>query len=191
MTASEAAVFVPQTLRERRERLLVAAIALGAFALRLIALGRDSLWYDETVSVYLAGQRAAELIAHTARDIHPPLYYLLLRGWLLLAGYPTGHADPDRLRPGVHGRLPVALLRGAAGAADLATGAAAGAGQPHRHPGRAAGRHLPLRRLVQPGSAHVHPGRVRWAWSRCWRRYPSCGPPSQPPNCAVQRWSTP
>jgi hypothetical protein len=78
----------------RRERWLVAAIALAAFALRLIHLGRDSLWYDETVSVYLAGQPAAELIAHTARDIHPPLYYLLLRGWLLLAGYPTGQADP-------------------------------------------------------------------------------------------------
>jgi uncharacterized membrane protein len=72
----------------------VTAVALGAFALRLIHLGRDSLWYDETVSVHLAGQRAAELIAHTTRDIHPPLYYLLLRGWLLLAGYPTGHADP-------------------------------------------------------------------------------------------------
>ncbi len=70
------------------------AIVLGAFALRLIHLGRDSLWYDETVSVYLAGQRAAELLAHTARDIHPPLYYLLLRGWLLLAGYPIGQADP-------------------------------------------------------------------------------------------------
>ncbi len=72
----------------------MAVVTLGAFALRLIHLGRDSLWYDETVSVYLAGQRAAELIAHTARDIHPPLYYLLLRGWLLLAGYPTGQADP-------------------------------------------------------------------------------------------------
>jgi uncharacterized membrane protein len=67
---------------------------LGAFALRLVQLGRESLWYDETVSVHLAGQRAAELIAHTARDIHPPLYYLLLRGWLLLASYPTGQADP-------------------------------------------------------------------------------------------------
>jgi hypothetical protein len=77
----------------RRERWLAAAIALAAFALRLIHLGRDSLWYDETVSVYLAGQPAAELIAHTARDIHPPLYYLLLRGWLLLTGYPTGQAD--------------------------------------------------------------------------------------------------
>lgn len=77
----------------RRWPLLVAVLTLAAFALRLIALGRDSLWYDETVSVSLAGQPVRELIAHTARDIHPPLYYLLLRGWLLLSGYPTGHAD--------------------------------------------------------------------------------------------------
>lgn len=76
------------------ERWLLSLILLAAFALRLVRLGTGSLWYDETVSVYLAGQSAAALIGHTARDIHPPLYYLLLRGWLLLAGYPTGHADP-------------------------------------------------------------------------------------------------
>ena len=29
----------------------------------------------------------------TARDIHPPGYYLLLRAWLGFAGFPTGHAD--------------------------------------------------------------------------------------------------
>jgi uncharacterized membrane protein len=95
MTAPVSAGPAAPAQRTRRERLLVAAIALGAFVLRLSHLGRDSLWYDETVSVYLAGQRAAELIAHTARDIHPPLYYLLLRGWLLIAGYPTGQADPN------------------------------------------------------------------------------------------------
>ena len=33
-------------------------------------------------------------MAHTAGDIHPPGYYVLLRGWLVLMGYPTGHADP-------------------------------------------------------------------------------------------------
>ncbi len=77
----------------RRHRHFVTLSVLLAFALRLVQLGADSLWYDETVSVYLAGQPAADLIGHTARDIHPPLYYLLLRGWLLLAGYPTGHAD--------------------------------------------------------------------------------------------------
>ncbi len=77
---------------------LVAALTAAAFALRLVRLGVDSLWYDETVSVFLAGQRVPDLIAHTARDIHPPGYYLLLRGWLALTGFPTGHADPAGYR---------------------------------------------------------------------------------------------
>lgn len=64
-------------------------IALGgillAFALRLHRLGAESLWYDEAVSVFLAQQPIPELIAHTARDIHPPGYYLLLHAWGWLA----------------------------------------------------------------------------------------------------------
>jgi mannosyltransferase len=65
--------------------LLVLIILLG-FTLRNYGLGHHSLWYDETVSAYLAGQPVAALVAHTARDIHPPGYYLLLRGWTMLAG---------------------------------------------------------------------------------------------------------
>ncbi|MBI3957590.1 MAG: hypothetical protein HY328_02185 [Chloroflexi bacterium] len=65
-------------------RLLAISGILVAFALRLHKLGAESLWYDETVSVFLAQQSIPELIAHTARDIHPPGYYLLLHlwGWL-------------------------------------------------------------------------------------------------------------
>src|SRR5512137_2203573 len=69
-------------------------ILLSGMALRLFRLGADSLWYDETVSTYLAGSPLLELIRHTAGDIHPPLYYMLLRGWLLLMGYGSGRADP-------------------------------------------------------------------------------------------------
>ncbi|GAB4547001.1 MAG: hypothetical protein Kow0063_41590 [Anaerolineae bacterium] len=61
-------------------------ITLGGFALRLVRLGADSLWYDETVSAHLASQSIPDLIAHTARDIHPPAYYLLLHVWARLAG---------------------------------------------------------------------------------------------------------
>ena len=64
----------------------IPVILLIGFALRLYRLGQASLWYDETVSAYLAGQATPDLIAHTARDIHPPGYYLLLRGWTLVAG---------------------------------------------------------------------------------------------------------
>ena len=65
---------------------LLLAILLLAFGLRLYRLGADSLWYDETVSVMLAGKSTGGLLAHTAGDIHPPGYYLLLHAWLRLAG---------------------------------------------------------------------------------------------------------
>ncbi|MDQ7030423.1 MAG: glycosyltransferase family 39 protein [Ardenticatenia bacterium] len=60
-------------------------ILVGA-AVRAYRLGADSLWYDETVSLLLAGKPVPALVAHTARDIHPPFYYLVLRFWTLLAG---------------------------------------------------------------------------------------------------------
>jgi uncharacterized membrane protein len=61
-------------------------ILLAGFALRLYRLGADSLWYDETVSAYLASESIPHLIAHTARDIHPPGYYVLLHLWTRAAG---------------------------------------------------------------------------------------------------------
>src|SRR4051812_28672479 len=71
----------PIPARSSFQRLLVIILLLLGFALRLYHLGGESLWYDETVSAYLAGQPLPELIAHTARDIHPPAYYLLLYIW--------------------------------------------------------------------------------------------------------------
>jgi mannosyltransferase len=67
-----------------RRALLI--VLLVAFALRMVRLGAESLWYDETVSAYLAGERLPDLVAHTARDIHPPGYYVLLHGWTRVAG---------------------------------------------------------------------------------------------------------
>lgn len=57
-----------------------------SFSLRLVQLGAQSLWYDETVSAYLASQSFPQLIRHTAGDIHPPGYYMLLHLWSALAG---------------------------------------------------------------------------------------------------------
>jgi hypothetical protein len=70
----------------RWQRWLLVAVLLLAFALRLHRLGMQSLWYDETVSMHLAGKSLPALVAHTAGDIHPPGYYLLLHGWSRLAG---------------------------------------------------------------------------------------------------------
>ena len=67
-----------------RQRWLLLGALLAAWVVRLYRLGAESLWYDEAVSVMLARKPLAEMIAHTAGDIHPPGYYALLHGWDLL-----------------------------------------------------------------------------------------------------------
>jgi hypothetical protein len=62
-------------------RLLTLGGLLVGFAVRLYRLGHESLWYDETVSVYLARLPLNTMISHTAGDIHPPGYYGLLHLW--------------------------------------------------------------------------------------------------------------
>lgn len=71
---------------KKRHTLLLLILLIG-LALRLYRLGVDSLWYDETVSAFLAAEPVSELIGHTARDIHPPGYYLLLHFWTAAAGH--------------------------------------------------------------------------------------------------------
>lgn len=64
---------------------LLLLLGLG-LATRLHQLARQGFWIDEGFSVALAGLSPAGIIAGTAADQHPPLYYLLLHGWLGLAG---------------------------------------------------------------------------------------------------------
>jgi 4-amino-4-deoxy-L-arabinose transferase-like glycosyltransferase len=65
---------------------LLLAITGLATALRLYALDKQSLWYDEAFSVYLARMDLGEIADRTAADIQPPLYYFLLHGWIRLFG---------------------------------------------------------------------------------------------------------
>jgi 4-amino-4-deoxy-L-arabinose transferase-like glycosyltransferase len=59
---------------------------LLAFALRVYALDAQSLWNDEGTSVALALRSIEAIIVGAARDIHPPLYYLLLHFWMPFVG---------------------------------------------------------------------------------------------------------
>jgi 4-amino-4-deoxy-L-arabinose transferase-like glycosyltransferase len=61
-------------------------LMLLAFGLRLYRLDFQPLWGDEGWSFYFAWMSPGQLAAQTALDIHPPLYYLLLSGWLGLVG---------------------------------------------------------------------------------------------------------
>jgi mannosyltransferase len=65
--------------------LLLVTLLLAA-ALRFYRLDAQSLWNDEGTSVALARRDLRTIAQDAALDIHPPLYYWLLSGWVRLAG---------------------------------------------------------------------------------------------------------
>lgn len=73
---------------ERRQdvSLLLVLIVLLALGLRLARLTFQPLWWDEGWSLYFAASDVPTLLNLTSVDIHPPLYYLLLRLWTALVG---------------------------------------------------------------------------------------------------------
>ncbi len=73
-----------------RVHMTLVALLLFAFALRLINLTFQPLWFDEGWSVWFATSDLPAMVARTAADIHPPLYYALLHGWIALAGPSEG-----------------------------------------------------------------------------------------------------
>ncbi len=73
---------------DRWVRPVVLGITLLGFALRLHRLTFQPLWWDEGISVYLAGLDPAALTwaKNLDFDVHPPLYALGLLAWGQLAG---------------------------------------------------------------------------------------------------------
>ena len=73
--------------RTARSYLVITLLcSLLAFALRVHALGSQSLWYDEAVTAQVVQQGLAELTRWTADDIQPPLYYAITAAWVQSAG---------------------------------------------------------------------------------------------------------
>lgn len=66
---------------------IVGALTLAAFGLRVFWLDHQSLWFDEGWSWYVSTRSWAGLAEILRQvDSHPPLYYVLLKGWMVLAG---------------------------------------------------------------------------------------------------------
>ena len=73
----------------RSPRLFWLTTIVAAFLVFIIAMVfglSQSTWFDEGYSILLAQQPVGELIALTSVDAHPPLYYLLLKVWIMVFG---------------------------------------------------------------------------------------------------------
>ncbi len=57
-----------------------------AMALRFYGLTTAAIWGDEGSSLLLSEYALDDLWFHAAHDVHPPLYFFMLRGWIELFG---------------------------------------------------------------------------------------------------------
>jgi 4-amino-4-deoxy-L-arabinose transferase-like glycosyltransferase len=64
----------------------LAGLTLLALALRLFRLDFRSIWLDEAYSLKLASATLAGIIHGATMDIHPPLFHLILGGWIRIFG---------------------------------------------------------------------------------------------------------
>lgn len=63
----------------------LALILVGGLALRLLTLGDKSIWLDESFSIWVLRQPFDDFWRYMVDlDLHPPAYFLLLRGWAVL-----------------------------------------------------------------------------------------------------------
>lgn len=65
--------------------IIVLAAALSAGTSLFIGL-QQSVWFDEAYSILLAQHSWGEIVRLTAADVHPPVYYWLLKVWMSLFG---------------------------------------------------------------------------------------------------------
>ncbi|MDW5500612.1 glycosyltransferase family 39 protein [Serratia proteamaculans] len=61
-------------------------IVMFSAVIRFISLTDKYFWCDEASSVLTSRYDLSALLYHASFDVHPPLYYLLLHGWMLLFG---------------------------------------------------------------------------------------------------------
>jgi len=73
-------------MNKKNERLLLFTIILIFIALRIAFITQKNLWFDEIFSWQLTLGSFYEIIVRTSQDIHPPLYYFILKIWNWLFG---------------------------------------------------------------------------------------------------------
>jgi hypothetical protein len=69
----------------RKYYAVAAATALGLF-MRFLDISKISLWHDEAFSALLIRYPWGEMFHRIAEDVHPPLYYIVLRVWSYIFG---------------------------------------------------------------------------------------------------------
>ena len=64
--------------------IFLAAAGIGMLGVSVYLCFSGDIWYDELFTMGLANQSLGELISITAADVHPPLYYMIVKLFLMM-----------------------------------------------------------------------------------------------------------
>lgn len=70
----------------KTEIIVVAAILATFVMVAMATIGVSSIWFDEAFGAYMLNFSFADIFRFTALDVHPPLYYWLLKVWSMVFG---------------------------------------------------------------------------------------------------------
>ncbi len=68
-------------MTKKPEKILLLLFFFLCLALRLINITQKNLWFDEVFSWHLSIESLYTISVQTANDIHPPLFYFVLKSW--------------------------------------------------------------------------------------------------------------
>ena len=69
-----------------RSKIAFLGIISGFLTLVFLTISKASIWFDEAFSAYIIRFNFAEIWHYTSVDVHPPLYYFLLKIWSVFFG---------------------------------------------------------------------------------------------------------
>jgi len=65
---------------KKKEAVLIACLIIMGCTARVLPLPKRTLWFDEAFTMAMRELSVPEMLVATAYDVHPPLYYLLVKG---------------------------------------------------------------------------------------------------------------
>ena len=78
---------IKNTLRAQSYRRFEVLAVVASLIIGCIGLTKWGVWFDESFTIRLIQFDFTEVIRRTALDVHPPLYYLVLKLWSLAFGF--------------------------------------------------------------------------------------------------------
>ena len=86
ITDSSARAYSEPGRRKFKSGIILFIIFSFTLALRLAFITQKNLWFDEIYSWHLSQQSFVSIIFTTWSDIHPPLFYFILKFWIWIFG---------------------------------------------------------------------------------------------------------